>query len=94
MPSVLFVSKPVAPPWNDSSKNLVRDLALGLTRYAPAVMTRRGEDHSLGGAVAADPVYPASAGGFAPGMKDNARVMGRLLTGSAPDVAARVWAES
>ena len=30
MPSVLYVSKPVAPPWNDSSKNLVRDLALAL----------------------------------------------------------------
>lgn len=86
MASVLYVSKPVAPPWNDSSKNLVRDLALGLTRYAPAVMTRRGEDHTLGDAVGADPVYPASAGGFAPGMKDNARVMGRLMLGSAPDL--------
>lgn len=86
MPSVLYVSKPVAPPWNDSSKNLVRDLALGLTRYSPAVMTRRGEDHTLGGAVASDVVYPASAGGFAPGMKDNARVMGRLLLGRAPDL--------
>lgn len=86
MPSVLYVSKPVAPPWNDSSKNLVRDLALGLTRYSPAVMTRRGEDHSLGSTVEADPIYPASAGGFAPGMKDNARVMGRLLIGRAPDL--------
>ena len=25
--TVLFVSKPVEPPWNDSSKNLVRDVA-------------------------------------------------------------------
>lgn len=87
MPRVLYVSKPVAPPWNDSSKNLVRDLALGLTRYEPAVMTRRGEDHTLGARVAADAVYPKSAGGFAPGMKDNARVMGRLVLGAAPDLA-------
>lgn len=34
----------------------------------------------------ADSIYPASAGGFAPGMKDNARVMGRLLIGRAPDL--------
>ena len=27
MPDVLLVSKPIAPPWHDSSKNLVRDLA-------------------------------------------------------------------
>ncbi len=44
MPEVLFVSKPVAPPWNDSNKNLVRDLARGMTRYRPHVMVPRGAD--------------------------------------------------
>jgi len=39
MAEVLFVSKPVAPPWNDSSKNLVRDIAGHLERHSP-VLTR------------------------------------------------------
>ena len=35
MAEVLFVSKPVAPPWNDSSKNLARDVAGHLERNVP-----------------------------------------------------------
>ncbi|MDH4281277.1 MAG: hypothetical protein OEV36_01370 [Myxococcales bacterium] len=38
MAQVLYVSKPVAPPWNDSSKNLVRDVAGHLRRHRPIVM--------------------------------------------------------
>jgi phosphatidylinositol alpha-1,6-mannosyltransferase len=40
MAEVLFVSKPVVPPWNDSSKNLVRDIAGHLQRHSPALMNR------------------------------------------------------
>ncbi|MGB8331185.1 MAG: glycosyltransferase family 4 protein [Polyangiales bacterium] len=40
MAEVLFVSKPVAPPWNDSSKNLVRDVAGHLQRHRPVLMHR------------------------------------------------------
>jgi phosphatidylinositol alpha-1,6-mannosyltransferase len=36
---VLFVSKPVVPPWNDGSKNLVRDIAAHLQRARATVMT-------------------------------------------------------
>lgn len=36
---VLFVSKPVVPPWNDGSKNLVRDIAANLQRAQATVMT-------------------------------------------------------
>jgi len=79
--SVLFVSKPVAPPWNDSSKNLVRDIACNLSRHSAAVMTRRGQSSALRG-VEAEAVYGASGGGFAPALVDNARVLGRLLLGS------------
>ncbi len=43
MPEVLFVSKPVAPPWNDSSKNLVRDVSGHLSRYTPSFVTRRSK---------------------------------------------------
>ena len=38
MAEVLFVSKPVAPPWNDSSKNLVRDVAGHLRRHSPILV--------------------------------------------------------
>jgi phosphatidylinositol alpha-1,6-mannosyltransferase len=40
MTQVLFVSKPVVPPWNDSSKNLVRDIAASLERHSPVLMGR------------------------------------------------------
>ena len=45
MAHVLMISKPVEAPWNDSSKNLVRDLAGGLAErhhHVPVVLTRRG----------------------------------------------------
>lgn len=85
MASVLLVSKPVGPPWNDSSKNMVRDLAWSMTRHRPVVMTRRGEPARPPGGVS-DPVYPAEAGAFAPALLDNARVMRRLLAGRRGDL--------
>lgn len=36
---VLFVSKPIVPPWNDGSKNLVRDLAAHLRAEATVTTT-------------------------------------------------------
>ncbi len=41
MTEVLFVSKPVA--WNDSSKNLVRDIAGHLQRHSPVLMGHPGQ---------------------------------------------------
>lgn len=85
MGQILLVSKPVAPPWNDGSKNLVRNLALGMQRHEPRVLGRRGAAVDLPrGRV--EPVYPASAGGFAPALADNARVLGRLLVGGRADL--------
>jgi len=40
MAEILFVSKPVAPPWNDSSKNLVRDVAGHLQRHSPVLLNQ------------------------------------------------------
>jgi glycosyltransferase involved in cell wall biosynthesis len=75
---VLMVSKPVAPPWNDSSKNLVRDLAFHMQRHRATVMTRAGVD--LGSAqVTRALVYGRAATRFAPALADNARVFARLL---------------
>ncbi len=86
MSEVLFVSKPVAPPWNDSSKNLVRDIAGHLKRHTPILMGRTGEANPIGqGRV--EPVYGLeSSGGFAPSLRDNLGVLRHLLLGSSVDV--------
>ena len=89
-PRVLFVSKPIAPPWNDGSKNLVRDVARNLVRARPTVLTTEGAP-SLGERVAMEPVY-ATPGRFAPGLAQNARVVRRLLTGDPLDVWHFVFA--
>ncbi len=89
-PRVLFVSKPIAPPWNDGSKNLVRDVARHLTRARPTVMTLDAAP-PLGGNVSMEAVY-TSPGRFAPGLAQNARVVRRLLTGDAHDLWHFVFA--
>jgi phosphatidylinositol alpha-1,6-mannosyltransferase len=75
---ILFVSKPIAPPWNDSGKNLVRDLARGLERHRATLMIRRAAGAQVSGAEHL-PVYAESSGGFAPALADQARVMRQLL---------------
>lgn len=84
MPSVLFVSKPVTPPWNDSSKNLVRDVASHLEGFEARVMTTRAADAPPG--TRAVRIYPG-ASRFAPGLQANLRVLARLLAAPlrAPD---------
>ena len=72
-----MVSKPVAPPWNDSSKNLVKDLARAGNRYNYRVMTPRG--FSLDAAhVTSEPIY-GDGGAHTPALTQNLRVLGRLL---------------
>lgn len=77
---VLFVSKPVAPPWNDSSKNLVRDLAGALRSFRGISLARRG----TGGPGRA--IYPpvVEGGGFAPGLRDQLAVLGALAVSREP----------
>jgi phosphatidylinositol alpha-1,6-mannosyltransferase len=87
---VLFVSKPIAPPWHDGSKNLVRDVAANLTRARPTILTIAGAP-SIGPRVRQEPLYKNS-GEFAPGLLANARVMARLATGDAQDVWHFVFA--
>jgi len=63
MAEVLFVSKPVSPPWNDSSKNLVRDLAGHLQQHTPVMLERqRGTTAS-----------------FSPSLRENWGVLRHLL---------------
>jgi phosphatidylinositol alpha-1,6-mannosyltransferase len=87
---VLFVSKPIAPPFHDGSKCLVRDVARNLTRVEPIVMSLRGAP-SLAAAVGARPVRSVQAygapGGFTPAFSANLRAAAWLLLGS----RANVW---
>lgn len=77
MSQVLLVSKPIVPPWHDSAKNLVRDLAAGGRRYRYHVMATRGAEPP-GPAAAVEAIYPAS-GSYAPGLSQNLRTLLRLL---------------
>ena len=87
---VLFVSKPIAPPWHDGSKNLVRDVAANLGVAQATVMTTPGAP-SIGPRVTMEAVYVAS-GRFAPALGANARVLRRLLTGDPHDIWHFVFA--
>lgn len=77
--TVLFVSKPVVPPWNDGSKNLVRDVTSHLKKVSPIVLTD-GTSSALPAHVRCDNVYVTS-GAFTPALEANARVFGRLVLG-------------
>ncbi|MBT8450396.1 MAG: glycosyltransferase family 4 protein [Deltaproteobacteria bacterium] len=86
MAEVLFVSKPVAPPWNDSSKNLVRDISGHLRRHSPVLMGRAGQPNPIEQG-RLEPVYGApSSGGFAPSARENLGVLRRLLLGRSVDL--------
>lgn len=89
-PRVLFVSKPVTPPWNDGSKNLVRDVATHLRVARPTVLTSQGAA-SLGPNVVSEPLY-RDAGRFAPAVTANARVALRLVFGDPLDLWHFVFA--
>lgn len=73
-----MVSKPVAPPWNDSSKNLVRDLALAGQRFCYHVLTPEGVTLE-GSALRCEPIYGAARGAHTPPLRQNLLVLARLL---------------
>jgi len=86
MARVLMVSKPVVEPWNDSGKNLVRDLAGGLRRHRPTLMLPDRASCPVEGADVLR-VYPSAIPeGFALRRVDQARVMGRLLVSRGHDL--------
>ena len=89
-PSVLFVSKPIAPPFHDGSKCLVRDVARHLTRVAPIVLSTPGAP-SLSAAAGALSVRSVAAygapGSFTPAFSANVRAAAWVLLRS----RASVW---
>jgi glycosyltransferase involved in cell wall biosynthesis len=76
---VLFVSKPIAAPFHDGTKCLVRDVARELRAVAPVVLTTREGLRQLPPGVSGRAVYGAS-GAFAPALLDNARAALSLLS--------------
>jgi glycosyltransferase involved in cell wall biosynthesis len=80
MVDVLLVSKPIVPPWHDSSKNLVRALATHMQRHTPILLSQPGARLDIPRA-RVEAIYSADASGFSPALRDNARVLLRLLTG-------------
>jgi phosphatidylinositol alpha-1,6-mannosyltransferase len=91
MPRVLFVSKPIAPPFHDGTKCLVRDVAANLRQFEPIVLTTRAGLALLPQGVKGRPVY-ASSGSFAPAALENARAALGLLAGPRDDVWHFVFA--
>ncbi|HKP64365.1 MAG TPA: glycosyltransferase family 4 protein [Polyangiales bacterium] len=75
----MLVSKPIVPPWHDSSKNLVRDLAMHMHRHTPIVLSQRGVRLDMPRA-RVEPIYGTTARKFSPALADNARVLARLLS--------------
>jgi phosphatidylinositol alpha-1,6-mannosyltransferase len=69
---VLFVSKPIAPPFHDGTKCLVRDVAGSLTRFRPVVLTTPQALSSLPAGVHGRVAY-SNGGAFTPALADNAR---------------------
>jgi len=81
----LFVSKPIAPPFHDGSKCLVRDVARNLTRVAPIVLSTPGapELTATAGALSVRSVAAYGApGGFTPAFSANLRAAAWVLLGS------------
>lgn len=75
--SVLIISKPLIPPWNDSSKNL----AMGIVNHARQtrfhVFSTPGTDYHSD-RIIGEPIY-RSAGAYSPALSQNLRVFRRIL---------------
>ena len=85
MREVLFVSKPVHPPWNDGSKNIVRDLTQNLSSWSASLLTT-GRRNGVGRGAVQSPRR------FAPSIADNVGVLLRLMTRRRPDLVHFVFA--
>ncbi len=70
LPRVLYVSKPIAPPFHDGTKCLIRDVARSVSRVHPQVMSTPSAPAIPG--VEMLPVY-GDSGGFSPALTQNAR---------------------
>lgn len=86
MSEILFVSKPIAPPWNDGTRNLVRDVAGAMTRHSPVLMGVSGAPQPSLGRGRVEEVYDAGRGSFALGPAQMTRLAQRLALGPRGDL--------
>lgn len=85
------MSKPIAPPWNDGSKTLVRDLAGALTRHRAVVLGVRGAGFALPhGRV--EPAFLQPNEGFGLAGQPAMRLAARLASGPREDLWHFVFA--
>jgi phosphatidylinositol alpha-1,6-mannosyltransferase len=75
---IRFVTKPLAPPWNDSGKNLPWCIARHLTRYRARVWSPRGIELPSTPCVATEPVLTAGDSFRSP-MLTKAEIVARLV---------------
>ncbi|MFZ5893773.1 MAG: glycosyltransferase family 4 protein [Myxococcota bacterium] len=92
--NVLFISKPIAPPFHDGSKCLVRDIATRLERaHAQVLSTRAAQPLTSVNRTPIEmvPIY-SNAGRHAPSLTENLRAASWVLTRSHADVWHFVFA--
>lgn len=89
-PRVLFLSGPIEPPWTRSDKNLVRDLALHLTRYRARVLTHEGVIGALPPEIETEPAWGPKVGGHTP-LGRRLGLFGRLLGSSDVQLVHLFW---
>ncbi|MBM4372071.1 MAG: glycosyltransferase [Deltaproteobacteria bacterium] len=77
MARVLMVSKPLQPPWDDSAKNLARDLVRFSDRHEFHVLGLPGAE-APGPRAIVEPVYRGT-GAYSPSLAQNLRVLRRLF---------------
>ena len=76
---MLYISKPLIPPWNDSNKNLAFELSRHISKYKIFVMTTKNSQFRQKGIF---PLYVYSAhGDYKPKFKEKIKVFNYLLAG-------------
>lgn len=85
MADVLMISKPVAPPWNDSSKNLVWELACKLRAHRASIMSFKEHGLELSNGTV-ELVYGNEISHYALRRQDQLAVLRRLAWGPRRDV--------
>ena len=91
---VLFVSKPIVPPFHDGTKCLVRDVARHLEQVTPILMGTPGAlplRNARGEALCMEAAYKSS-GAFTPKLKDNLRAAAWTLLRARADIWHFVFA--
>lgn len=80
--TVLMISKPIGPPWDDSAKNIVRSQIIRGKKYKYRVLTTPAGAHELVSGVPGEarpriitePIYSGN-GAYSPGVAQNLKVM-------------------